>query len=234
MTGTEPHAPRGTAGRGPNWDRGPGAGRAGAARRWTTWHRRPWAQPGPPAVDGPRRLRVDACASRHRRPRDHSWDRGPYAGRRSCATRSGPTRLRMPTLAPPAAGPARGPWAASGPEELRDSEWSRGCRRDAVTVCLSISCTGGHGNDHVAIILFTSRYWSLRKGALVSRKLPLSEGPRVLKQTARKLVSPVTTQIVCESRRHSLFRRQSTQQQEQCAGSLRVKILYPKCLIFCS
>ena len=23
MTGTEPHAPRGTAGRGPNWDRGP-------------------------------------------------------------------------------------------------------------------------------------------------------------------------------------------------------------------
>ena len=26
--------------------------------------------------------------------------------------------------------------AASGPEELRDSEWSHGCRRDAVTVCL--------------------------------------------------------------------------------------------------
>ncbi len=46
----------------------------------------------------------------------------------------GPTRLRMPTLALPAAGPARGPWAVSGPEELRDSEWSHGCRRDAVTV----------------------------------------------------------------------------------------------------
>ena len=63
------------------------------------------------------------------------------------------------------------------------------------------------------------------------RKLPLSDGPRILKQTARKLVSPVTpvtTQIACESRRHSLFRRQSTQQQEQCAGSPRVKILYPK------
>ncbi len=29
---------------------------------------------------------------------------------------------------------ARGPWAASGPEELRDSEWSHGCRRDAVTI----------------------------------------------------------------------------------------------------
>ena len=38
-----------------------------------------------------------------------------------------------------------------------------GCRRDAVTVCLSISCTGGHGNDHVAIILFTSRYLSFEE-----------------------------------------------------------------------
>ena len=135
MTGTEPHAPRGTAGRGPNWDRGPCAGHAGAARRCTTRHRRPWAQPGPSAVYGPRELRVVACSSRHRRPRAHSWDRGLRAGRRSCATRSGPTRLRMPTLAPPAAGPARGPWAAGGLEELRDSEWSHGCRRDAVTVC---------------------------------------------------------------------------------------------------
>ena len=170
MTGTEPHAPRGTAGRGPNWDRGPCAGYAGAARHCTKRHRRPWAQPGPPSVDGPRRLRVDACASRHRRPRDHSWDRWPHAGwrscstrsgklrvvactprhrrprdhswdrglragRRSCATRSGPTRLRMPTLAPPAAGPARGPWAAGGPEELRDSDWLHGLCRDEVTVC---------------------------------------------------------------------------------------------------
>ena len=187
MSGTEPHAPQGTAGRGTNWDCWPCAGHAGAARRCTKRHRRPWAQPGPWAVDGrhgPRRLRVDACAPRHRRPRDHSWDRGPYvtpyagrrscstrsgklrvvartprhrqprdhswdrgpyAGRRSCATRSGPTRLRMPTLAPPAAGPARGPWAASGPEELRDSEWSRGCRHDEVTVCFQYLCTAGHG-----------------------------------------------------------------------------------------
>ena len=129
MTGTEPHAPRGTAGRGTSRDRGPCAGHAGAARSGTTRHRRPWPQPGPPAVDGPRRLCVDACASRHRRPRDHSWDRGPYAGRRSCVTRSG----------------------------------HNGCRRDASDRLLLISCTGGHGNDHVAIILFTSRYWSLRK-----------------------------------------------------------------------
>jgi hypothetical protein len=47
---------------------------------------------------------------------------------------AGPTRRRMHISAPPAAGPARGPWAASGPEELRDSEWSHGCRRDAVTI----------------------------------------------------------------------------------------------------
>jgi hypothetical protein len=31
---------------------------------------------------------------------------------------------------------------------------SHGLSRDEVTVCLSISCTGGHGNDHVAIIIF--------------------------------------------------------------------------------
>ncbi len=41
-------------------------------------------------------------------------------------------------------------------------------------------------------------------------------------------VQTVTTQIVCESHRHSPFTRQSTKQQEQCAGSPRVKILYPK------
>jgi hypothetical protein len=135
MTGTEPHAPRGTAGRGPNWDRGPRAGHAGAARRCTKRHRRLWALPGPLAVHGPRKLRVDACTSRHRRPRDHFWDRWLRTGRRSNATWSGPTRLRMPISAPPAAGPARGPWAASWPEELCDSERSHGCRREAVTVC---------------------------------------------------------------------------------------------------
>ena len=40
---------------------------------------------------------------------------------------------------------------------------SHGLSRDEVTVCLSISCTGGHGNDHVAIILFTSRYLSFEE-----------------------------------------------------------------------
>ena len=38
-----------------------------------------------------------------------------------------------------------------------------GCRRDASDRLLLISCTGGHGNDHVAIILFTSRYLALRR-----------------------------------------------------------------------
>ena len=135
MTGTEPHAPRGTAGRGTNWDRGPCAGHAGAARRCTKRHRRPWAQPGPPAVDGPRRLRVDACASRHRRPRDHSWDRGLYAGRRSCSSRSG--KLRVVVCMPRNRRPRdhswdRGPYAGrrscatrSGPTRLRMPTWHR-------------------------------------------------------------------------------------------------------------
>jgi hypothetical protein len=36
-----------------------------------------------------------------------------------------PAPGRMLRGAPPAAGPARGPWAAGGLEELHDSEWSR-------------------------------------------------------------------------------------------------------------
>ncbi len=85
-----------------------------------------------------------ACSAGYRRPAQL----GPLAGRgpRRCCTALyyvapsavGPTgttghgraaeasRLRMPTLAPPAAGPARESWAAGGPEELRDSEWSCG------------------------------------------------------------------------------------------------------------
>jgi hypothetical protein len=51
------------------------------------------------------------------------------------------------------------------------------------------------------------------------RMLLFELGTNVLKQTAEKLVSLVTTQFVCGSRRHRLFRRQSMQQQEQCAGS---------------
>jgi hypothetical protein len=135
MTGTEPHAPRGAAGRGTNRDCGPCAGHAGAARRCTRRHRRPSVSPGLRAVLGPRELCVDACTSRYRRPRDPQGDRGLRAGRRSCVTRSGPTCLRMRISASLAARPARGLRAVSGPEELRDSERSRGCRRGAVTVC---------------------------------------------------------------------------------------------------
>ena len=48
----------------------------------TRRHRRPWAQPGPLAVSGPRELRVDACTPRHRRPRDPlRIASGPRAGR---------------------------------------------------------------------------------------------------------------------------------------------------------
>ncbi len=82
---------------------------------------------------GATRRRMHISAPSAARPFE---DRGPRAGRRSCATRSEPTRVLMRISAPPAAGSARGPWAASGPEELRDSERSHGCRRAAVTVCL--------------------------------------------------------------------------------------------------
>ena len=170
LRGAPPAAgPTGTVGR-----RGPCAGHAGAAWRFTKRHRRLWALPGPSAVDGPRRLRVDACASRHRRPRDHSWDRGPYAGRRSlsCSTRSGPTRLRMPTLAQPAAGPARGPWVRRGmragrrscvtrnghvdvewpARSPRSQDWSHGRRRRDVHASTRSSrgpCTAnGPGRAH--------------------------------------------------------------------------------------
>ncbi len=50
-------------------------------------------------------------------------------------------------LDPTGPGTRRGSRAASRPEErLRDSEWSHGCPRDAVTVCFQ-SCHGiaGHG-----------------------------------------------------------------------------------------
>ncbi len=53
----------------------------------------------------------------------------------SCGLLGVPPAAFVSILAPPAAGPARGSWAASGPEELRDSEWSHRCRRDTVTVC---------------------------------------------------------------------------------------------------
>jgi hypothetical protein len=129
------------------------------AGRETLWGSR--AASGPEELlDSERELRVVACTSRHRWPRDPLGIAGrkrtggaarlgagatrrrmhisapqaarPFWGQRAA---SGPeARLRMPISAPPAAGPARGQWAASGPEELRDSERSHGCRRDAVTV----------------------------------------------------------------------------------------------------
>ncbi len=136
-------------------------------------------------------------------------------------------RLRMPTLAPPAAGPARGPWASGGPEELRDSD--RACGPFAVTSDRLLSIhTAGHGQCSLTALfpIGAAALGNSRCGVLNICRL--NWDPLVLKQTARKLVSPVTTQIVCESRRHSLFRRQSTQQQEQSAGSTRVKRLYPK------
>jgi hypothetical protein len=126
MTSTKQHAPRGTAGRGPNWDsdHGPCAGHAGAAWRCTKRHRRLWAKPGLWAVHGPRRreLRVDACTSRQRRPRDPLAIAGRERAGGAARLGAGATRCRMHISAPPAARPFgdRGP----GPRAGRRSWWS--------------------------------------------------------------------------------------------------------------
>ncbi len=124
MTGTEPHAPRGTAGRGPNWDRGPRATQElhGAVRSGTAGCRLN-------RDHGPCTGRGGSYASTYAHlgtaGRETLW--GPRAA-------SGPEELRDSErtyasthayLGIAAAGPARGQWAASGPEKLRDSEWSR-------------------------------------------------------------------------------------------------------------
>jgi hypothetical protein len=112
------------------------------------------------------------------------WDRGLRAGRRSCATRSGPTRRSMRISAPPAAGPARGPWAASGPEELRDSEWSRGCRRDTVTVCFQYLVPEVTVSDDSTIFLNWLGSIQVQNWTLRFRSCRLNWEFQVLKQTA--------------------------------------------------
>ncbi len=108
MTGTEPHAPRGAAGLGPNRNRGSCAGQAGGARRCTKRQRRPSAQPGPLAARVP-------------------VGRGSYAA----------THAHLGT---DCRGTLWEPRAASGPEELRDSE-----RTYASThAYLGTACRGTH------------------------------------------------------------------------------------------
>ena len=96
MTGTEPHAPRGTvtAGRGTNWDRAT-VGRARATQE----------------LHGAVRTYYEAAPSAV----------GPTGttGRGRAAEAS---RRRMRISAPPAARPFLGSRAVRGPEELRDSD----------------------------------------------------------------------------------------------------------------
>ncbi len=111
-------------------------------------------------------------------------DRGLRAGLRSCSTRSGPTRRRMRISATPAARPARGPLAASGPEELRDSEWPHGCQRDTVTVCFQYLVPQVTVSDDSTIYSELSLLQSELGVAI--RILPFELWPRVLKQKAGK------------------------------------------------
>jgi hypothetical protein len=102
------------------------------------------------------------------------------------------SRLRMPTLAPPAAGPARGPWASGGPEELRDSD--RACGPFAVTSDRLLSIRICRSRSVMTLRDFLREHSSRRKVTLRVDYCRLNWDPLVLKQTARKLVSPVTTQ----------------------------------------
>jgi hypothetical protein len=106
---------------------------------------------------------------------------------------SGPTRLRMRISAPQAAGPASGPWAASGPEELRHLERSHGCQRDAMTVCFQYLVLQVTDSDDSSIYSELAQLHSELGVAILI--LPFELWPLVLKQTPRKLVSLVTTQI---------------------------------------
>ncbi len=134
MTGTEPHALRGAAGRRPYRDREPCAGHAaelhGAAKR----HRRPWSRLGRGS-----RASTHASAYLDTAGRWTLWEPRATSGLEELRDSERTYLSRMRISAPPATGPARGPWAVNGPEELHASEWSHGYRRDAVTVCFQYS-----------------------------------------------------------------------------------------------
>jgi hypothetical protein len=108
MTGTEPHALRRTAGSGigPNRDRWP------CADHGVTNELQRAQGPG-------------SCTKRRRQP----WAQpGPRNARRRCYAS---THAHLGTAG---RGTRWDLWAVSGLEALRDSEWSRGCRCDAVAV----------------------------------------------------------------------------------------------------
>jgi hypothetical protein len=113
MTGTEPHASRGSAGSG--------------------------TQPRPQALPCSMRAtpELHGAVRRGTAGRGPNRDHLPRTGRGGYAS----THAHLGTTG---RGPLWEPRAASGPEELRDSEWPLACPRDAVTVCFR-SCTAGHG-----------------------------------------------------------------------------------------
>ncbi len=69
--------------------------------------------------------------------------------------------------------------AASGPEELRDSEWSYGCRRDSVTVCFQYLVPQVTVSDNSTIYSELALLHSELDVAI--RILPFELWPRVLK-----------------------------------------------------
>jgi hypothetical protein len=162
-----------------------------------------WAPsaPGPSrAVRGPRQ----SCTT------TYSAAVGP-TGNTGLALAVGATRRRMHISAPPAPGPARGPRAASGPEELRDSERSHGCRRDAATVCFQ-SLPQIMVDDSTRSVLA-----QLRIGPWNHTVEPVAPS---IKANGEETRQSINAQIVCESHRHSLFSRWSTAAAGTVCGRL--------------
>jgi hypothetical protein len=158
MTGTQPHAPKDAAGRGPNRDCGPCGRHAGAARRCTKRLRRPWAQPGPRAVRGPRKLRIDACTSlsvgcgtlresRAASGPEELLDSGrtyasthAYLGTAGRGTRKRATQMMHATQTMPATRPPRRPRKRRKQETWRERRRRR--KRRSGRCCASKTSTG--------------------------------------------------------------------------------------------
>jgi hypothetical protein len=137
MTGTEPHAPRGTAGRGTNWDRGAAWAVRGPRRSCMALY-----EAAPPAVGSTGTIGRGRAAEASRRRMRIS---APPAARPLLGSRAvrGPEELELldpewtytsthAHLGTAGRGTRKGTvgpaWDAGWPEELRDSEWPRGCR----------------------------------------------------------------------------------------------------------
>ena len=184
----------GTVGRGPNRDHRPWTGRGGFASTHahlgTAGRETTLGIAGRTRAGGAARPGAGNYASSHARL--GTAGRETILGIAGCGRAGGAARLGVDLhvyACPPWHRRPRDPQGDRGLRAGRRSCVTRsghnGCRRDASDRLLLISCTGGHGNDHVANILFTSRHLSLRR-TLVYRKLRWSQSIKVDGQETRQ------------------------------------------------